>query len=253
MLKIETNNQIIEWEFNGIKILSALNSSWTFLKLEELIKNRKVLIDENILSIKDCLVINEYSTLASLLSISKTSSQFLKNLVLAFDVNSIINLDKLDEFIKIINSNCDNLVSFNHDPIDLIMKNFQMDRIMKINDTNFKKILDCYKQTSKKITIIISNCNWFKFGLIKEYLPFFNFIVITNTITRIGLNSSELEDCVAIQNYKNDWYEILDLGKLLLYIEKELNLLFNNVAMDDYLNSNPFKKPKIYNILRKIF
>ena len=89
MLKIITENQIIEWEFNGIKILSALNSSWTLLKLEEYIKNRNVSIDENVLLMKDCLIINEYSTLASLLSLSKTSSQFLKNLVLAFDVNSI--------------------------------------------------------------------------------------------------------------------------------------------------------------------
>lgn len=253
MLKIITENQIIEWEFNGIKILSALNSSWTLLKLEEYIKNRNVSIDENVLLTKDCLIINEYSTLASLLSLSKTSSQFLKNLVLAFDVNSIINEDKLDEFIKIINWNSENLVSFNHDPIDLIIKNFQIDKTMRINNNNFKKILDCYKQSSKKMTIIISNCFWFKFNLIKEHFSFFNFIIITNTITQIGLNSSELEDCVAIQNCKKYWYEILDLGKLLLYIEKELNSLFDTDKMDNYLDSNPYENLKIYNILRKIF
>ena len=83
MLKIETENQIFEWEFNGIKILSALNSSWTLLKLEKYIVNHKVSIDENPLSMNNCIIINEYTTLASLLGWTK-SSQFLKNLVLAF-------------------------------------------------------------------------------------------------------------------------------------------------------------------------
>ena len=67
MLKIETENQIFEWEFNGIKILSALNSSWTLLKLENYIVNHKVSIDENSLSMNNCIIINEYTTLASLL------------------------------------------------------------------------------------------------------------------------------------------------------------------------------------------
>ena len=67
MLKIETENQIFEWEFNGIKILSALNSSWTLLKLENYIVNHKVSIDENFLSMNNCIIINEYTTLASLL------------------------------------------------------------------------------------------------------------------------------------------------------------------------------------------
>ena len=53
MLKIETENQIFEWEFNGIKILSALNSSWTLLKLKNYIINHKVFIDENSLSMNN--------------------------------------------------------------------------------------------------------------------------------------------------------------------------------------------------------
>ncbi len=252
MLKIETENQIIEWEFNGIKILSALNSSWTLLKLKQHITNHKVSIDDNILSVNNCLIINEYTMLANLLGWTK-SSQFLKNLVLAFDVNSIINTDKLDEFLQIVNLNSNNLVNFNNDPVDLIIKNFQIDKEIKIDEKNFKKILDCYKTTNKKLTIIISNCHWFKFDLIKKHLAFFNFIIITNSLTYIGLNSSELEDCVAIQNYKNDWYEILDLGKLILYIEKELNSLFNQEKLNKYLSSNLFENWEIFRILRKIF
>ena len=252
MLKIETENQIFEWEFNGIKILSALNSSWTLLKLEKYIVNHKVSIDENFLSMNNCIIINEYTTLASLLGWTK-SSQFLKNLVLAFDVNSIINVDKLDDFLKIMNFDSNNLINFNSDPIDLIIKNFQIDKEIKINETNIKKVLDCYKTTNKKLTIIISNCYWFKFNLIKKYFSFFNFIIITNSLTYIGLNSSELEDCVAIQNYKNDWYEILDLGKLILYIEKELNSIFNQEKLNEYLSSNPLENYEIFKILRKIF
>lgn len=252
MLKIETENQIIEWEFNGIKILSALNSSWTLLRLKEYIANHKVLIDDNILSINNCLIIDEYTTLANLLGWTR-SSQFLKNLVLAFDVNSIININKLDEFLKIVNFDSNNLINFNNDPVDLIIKNFQIDKEMKIDEKNFKKVLDCYKTTNKKMTIIISNCHWFKFDLIKKYFAFFNFIIITNSLTYIGLNSSELEDCVAIQNYKNDWYEVLDLGKLILYIEKELNSLFNQEKLNEYLSSNLFENYEIFKILRKIF
>lgn len=90
----------------------------------------------------------------------------------------------------------------------------QIDKEIRTNETNIKKVLDCYKTTNKKLTIIISNCRWFKFNLIKKYFSFFNFIIITNSLTYIGLNSTELEYCVAIQNYKNDWYGNIRFGKI---------------------------------------
>ena len=158
MLRIEDKN--INWEFNGVKILSALNSSWTLLELKKHITTHKVFIDENILSINNCIIINEYTTLASLLGWTK-SSQFLKNLVLAFDANSIVNNDKLEDFLKIMNSDSKDLINFNNDPIDLIIKNFQINKELRIDETNLKKVLDCYKQSNKKLTIIISNCFWF--------------------------------------------------------------------------------------------
>ena len=250
MLRIEDKN--INWEFNGVKILSALNSSWTLLKLKKHITAHRVFIDENILSINSCIIINEYTTLASLLGWTK-SSQFLKNLVLAFDANSIVNNDKLEDFLKIMNSDSKDLINFNNDPIDLIIKNFQINKELRIDETNLKKVLDCYKQSNKKLTIIISNCFWFKFNLIKNYFSFFNFIIITNSLTYIGINSSELEDCVAIQNYKGDWYEVLDVGKLILYVEKESNSIFNSEKLNKYLSSNLFDNYEITTILRKIF
>ena len=250
MLRIEDKN--INWEFNGVKILSALNSSWTLLELKKHITTHKVFIDENILSINNCIIINEYTTLASLLGWTK-SSQFLKNLVLAFDANSIVNNDKLEDFLKIMNSDSKDLINFNNDPIDLIIKNFQINKELRIDETNLKKVLDCYKQSNKKLTIIISNCFWFKFNLIKNYFSFFNFIIITNSLTYIGINSSELEDCVAIQNYKGDWYEVLDVGKLILYVEKESNSIFNSEKLNKYLSSNLFDNYEITTILRKIF
>lgn len=250
MLRIEDKN--INWEFNGVKILSALNSSWTLLKLKKHITAHKVFIDENILSINNCIIINEYTTLASLLGWTK-SSQFLKNLVLAFDANSIVNNDKLEDFLKIMNNDSKDLINFNNDPIDLIIKNFQINKELRIDETNLKKVLDCYKQSNKKLTIIISNCSWFKFNLIKNYFSFFYFIIITNSLTYIGINSSELEECVAIQNYKGDWYEVLDVGKLILYVEKESNSIFNSEKLNKYLSSNLFDNYEITAILRKIF
>lgn len=190
--------------------------------------------------------------LSDIINLTK-SNQFLKNIILTFDINKIINKEILAKILELLNKDSYNLFNFNDDPIDLLGKNFQLNKKIEMNEVNFLKILDCYKSSNKKKTIIISNCKWFSFKKIKNYLNWFNFIIITNSLRNISLNSFELEEVVAIENYQNNWYEILDKNKLLLYIESKINTNFSDVELNKYLNKNNEINMIIFDILRKIF
>lgn len=252
MLKIEKENELIEWEFNGVKILSALNSSWTLIKLVKYINQHKVTIDENILAKDDCLVINEYTMLSDLIFLTK-SSQFLKNIIQTFDITKIINEQNMNEILKLLNDKSNDLFNFNDNPVDFLIKNFQLNKKIEINNNNFLKILNCYKTSNKKKTIIISNCQWFSFQYIEKYLSWFNFIIITNSLKFLSLNSSQIDETIVIENYQNNWYEVLDKNKLFLHIESKINTKFNENEFNHYLNKNTQFNGEIYEILRKIF
>lgn len=232
MLNICINKQQFEFEYEGIKVFYTLNTSIFMKDIFIGIQDDHIKTSFNTYS--KFIYINPLTKLESLLSFSKTNNLYKKIITYLLD-NNLINSEKLKEIINDINESIGtNYIQENNDLSKLISALFALNTEEYINEECFYKYLEFNKSDTKQL-VIIHDLWSIKISKLKEFLNYYDFIVISNSFSFIE-NISNLETLV-IWNNTNNYLEVLDTDKLLSYLEEKINIPITKEIFNNFINN----------------
>ncbi|MBO7043468.1 hypothetical protein J6W34_02855 [bacterium] len=192
MLDICINNQQFEFEYEGIKVFYVLNTS-VFIK-DVFIGIQDTHIKTSFNTYSKFIYINPLTKLESLLSFSKTNNLYKKLITYLLD-NNLINNEKLRDIINKINESIGaNYIQENNDLTKLISALFELNNEEYIDEKCFYKFLDFNKCDAKQL-IIIQDLTFIKISRLKDFLNYYDFIIVTNVFSCIE-NISNLETLI---------------------------------------------------------
>ena len=233
MLNVYINKEQFEFEYEGIKVFYTLNTTNLVKELLNDIEENHIKTSFN--SYSRVIYINPLTKLETLLSFNKTNNLYKKIIDYSLD-NNLINNEKVREIINLINEQIGvNFISENNDLSKLIASLFALNDNEYIDEKSFYKFLEFNKLDTKKL-IVLHDLEFIKISKLKEFLNFYDFIIITNSFSCIE-NISNLETLI-IWNNNSNYLEVMDIDKLLSYLEEKINIpitkeIFNNFIKNE--------------------
>ena len=192
MLNFYINKQLFEFEYEGIKVFYTLNTSLFLKNVLQSVQENHIKTSFN--SYSKFIYINPLTKLEDLLSFNKTNSLYKKLITYSLD-NNLINNEKVKEIINEINKFIGvDFILENNDLTKLISALFSLNSEEYIDEESFYKFLDFNKSDTKQL-IIIQDLRFIKISKLKEFLNYYDFIIVTNTFSCIE-NISNLETLI---------------------------------------------------------
>lgn len=232
MLSINKNNVECELEFEGIKIFQTQNPTKLY---KDLILDSVINIDNKNIKLDNVIYINELTKLTDFVNLNKKSF-LIKEIINLLEQYPIINIDNINNIKDCINNKYqEELIDTNEgDNNKLINLFIEFINQEYLNKSLFKLILDYCFEDSK--LIILDNVSWIELNDLYSWLNEHKFIIITYDFREYIKNASELELLVTFkQNY--DYVEMLDSNKLIVYLEKHMNIEVNKEKINTWLNN----------------
>lgn len=232
MLSINKNNIECELEFDGIKIFQTQNPTKLY---KDLILDSVINIDNKNIKLDNVIYINELTKLTDFVNLNKKSF-LIKEIINLLEQYPIINISNINNIKDYINNKYqEELVDTNEgDNNKLINLFIEFINQEYLNKSLFKLILDYCFEDSK--LIILDNVSWIELNDLYGWLNEHKFIIITYDFREYIKNASELELLVTFkQNY--DYVEMLDSNKLIVYLEKHMNIEVNKEKINTWLNN----------------
>lgn len=232
MLSINKNNIECELEFEGIKIFQTQNPTKLY---KDLILDSVINIDNKNIKLDNVIYINELTKLTNFVNLNKKSF-LIKEIINLLEQYPIINIGNINNIKEYINNKYqEELIDTNEgDNNKLINLFIEFINQEYLNKSLFKLILDYCFEDSK--LIILDNVSWIELNDLYSWLNEHKFIIITYDFREYIKNSSELELLVTFkQNY--DYVEMLDSNKLIVYLEKHMNIEVNKEKINTWLNN----------------
>ncbi len=231
MLSINKNNIECELEFDGIKIFQTQNPTKLY---KDLILDSVINIDNKNIKLDNVIYINELTKLTDFVNLNKKSF-LIKEIINLLEQYPIINISNINNIKDYINNKYqEELIDTNEgDNNKLINLFIEFINQEYLNKSLFKLILDYCFEDSK--LIILDNVSWIELNDLYGWLNEHKFIIITYDFREYIKNASELELLVTFkQNY--DYVEMLDSNKLIVYLEKHMNIEVNKEKINTWLN-----------------
>lgn len=231
MLSINKNNIECELEFDGIKIFQTQNPTKLY---KDLILDSVINIDNKNIKLDNVIYINELTKLTDFVNLNKKSF-LIKEIINLLEQYPIINISNINNIKDYINNKYqEELIDTNEgDNNKLINLFIEFINQEYLNKSLFKLILDYCFEDSK--LIILDNVSWIKLNDLYGWLNEHKFIIITYDFREYIKDASELELLVTFkQNY--DYVEMLDSNKLIVYLEKHMNIEVNKEKINTWLN-----------------
>ncbi len=232
MLSINKNNIECELEFEGIKIFQTQNPTKLY---KDLILDSVINIDDKNIKLDNVIYINELTKLTDFVNLNKKSF-LIKEIINLLEQYPIINIDNINNIKDCINNKYqEELIDTNEgDNNKLINLFIEFINQEYLNKSLFRLILDYCFEDSK--LIILDNVSWIELNDLYSWLNEHKFIIITYDFREYIKNASELELLVTFkQNY--DYVEMLDSNKLIVYLEKHMNIEVNKEKINTWLNN----------------
>ena len=232
MLSINKNNIECELEFDGIKIFQTQNPTKLY---KDLILDSVINIDNKNIKLDNVIYINELTKLTDFVNLNKKSF-LIKEIIILLEQYTIINISNINNIKDYINNKYqEELIDTNEgDNNKLINLFIEFINQEYLNKSLFKLILDYCFEDSK--LIILDNVSWIELNDLYGWLNKHKFIIITYDFREYIKNASELELLVTFkQNY--DYVEMLDSNKLIVYLEKHMNIEVNKEKINTWLNN----------------
>lgn len=232
MLSINKNNIECELEFDGIKIFQTQNPTKLY---KDLILDSVINIDNKNIKLDNVIYINELTKLTDFVNLNKKSF-LIKEIINLLEQYPIINISNINNIKDYINNKYqEELIDTNEgDNNKLINLFIEFINQEYLNKSLFKLILDYCFEDSK--LIILDNVSWIELNDLYGWLNEHKFIIITYDFREYIKNASELELLVTFkQNY--DYVEMLDSNKLIVYLEKHMNIEVNKEKINTWLNN----------------
>lgn len=232
MLSINKNNIECELEFDGIKIFQTQNPTKLY---KDLILDSVINIDNKNIKLDNVIYINELTKLTDFVNLNKKSF-LIKEIIILLEQYPIINISNINNIKDYINNKYqEELIDTNEgDNNKLINLFIEFINQEYLNKSLFKLILDYCFEDSK--LIILDNVSWIELNDLYGWLNKHKFIIITYDFREYIKNASELELLVTFkQNY--DYVEMLDSNKLIVYLEKHMNIEVNKEKINTWLNN----------------
>lgn len=232
MLSINKNNIECELEFDGIKIFQTQNPTKLY---KDLILDSVINIDNKSIKLDNVIYINELTKLTDFVNLNKKSF-LIKEIINLLEQYPIINISNINNIKDYINNKYqEELIDTNEgDNNKLINLFIEFINQEYLNKSLFKLILDYCFEDSK--LIILDNVSWIELNDLYGWLNEHKFIIITYDFREYIKNASELELLVTFkQNY--DYVEMLDSNKLIVYLEKHMNIEVNKEKINTWLNN----------------
>lgn len=237
-----------ELEFNGLKIFQTNNPN----KFA-----RKILVDSLDSQFSNCnifknkiIMINDFTKISDIFSFNKNFVVFKKALELVNSKN-IIDEIKINEIVDEIN------LSYN---FDIIENKIDINKIinylftMKTDQYLTKDIFLSFLENDffdESYTFIICDIEWLKIFDVMKFINVHKFIFISNDF-RKNINIIKHLEIVVFVN-DDILFEILDIDKLISYIESKLNYSLTNEDFKSYIEDSDLGLViKINEILKKI-
>lgn len=231
MLSINKNNIECELEFDGIKIFQTQNPTKLY---KDLILDSVINIDNKNIKLDNVIYINELTKLTDFVNLNKKSF-LIKEIINLLEQYPIINISNINNIKDYINNKYqEELIDTNEgDNNKLINLFIEFINQEYLNKSLFKLILDYCFEDSK--LIILDNVSWIELNDLYGWLNEHKFIIITYDFREYIKDASELELLVTFkQNY--DYVEMLDSNKLIVYLEKHMNIEVNKEKINTWLN-----------------
>lgn len=232
MLSINKNNIECELEFDGIKIFQTQNPTKLY---KDLILDSVINIDNKNIKLDNVIYINELTKLTDFVNLNKKSF-LIKEIINLLEQYPIINISNINNIKDYINNKYqEELIDTNEgDNNKLINLFIEFINQEYLNKSLFKLILDYCFEDSK--LIILDNVSWIELNDLYGWLNEHKFIIVTYDFREYIKNASELELLVTFkQNY--DYVEMLDSNKLIVYLEKHMNIEVNKEKINTWLNN----------------
>lgn len=232
MLSINKNNIECELEFDGIKIFQTQNPTKLY---KDLILDSVINVDNKNIKLDNVIYINELTKLTDFVNLNKKSF-LIKEIINLLEQYPIINIGNINNIKDYINNKYqEELIDTNEgDNNKLINLFIEFINQEYLNKSLFKLILDYCFEDSK--LIILDNVSWIELNDLYGWLNEHKFIIITYDFREYIKNASELELLVTFkQNY--DYVEMLDSNKLIVYLEKHMNIEVNKEKINTWLNN----------------
>ncbi len=232
MLSINKNNIECELEFDGIKIFQTQNPTKLY---KDLILDSVINIDNKNIKLDNVIYINELTKLTDFVNLNKKSF-LIKEIINLLEQYPIINISNINNIKDYINNKYqEELIDTNEgDNNKLINLFIEFINQEYLNKSLFKLILDYCFEDSK--LIILDNVSWIELNDLYGWLNEHKFIIITYDFREYIKDASELELLVTFkQNY--DYVEMLDSNKLIVYLEKHMNIEVNKEKINTWLNN----------------
>ena len=232
MLSINKNNIECELEFDGIKIFQTQNPTKLY---KDLILDSVINVDNKNIKLDNVIYINELTKLTDFVNLNKKSF-LIKEIINLLEQYPIINISNINNIKDYINNKYqEELIDTNEgDNNKLINLFIEFINQEYLNKSLFKLILDYCFEDSK--LIILDNVSWIELNDLYGWLNEHKFIIITYDFREYIKNASELELLVTFkQNY--DYVEMLDSNKLIVYLEKHMNIEVNKEKINTWLNN----------------
>lgn len=232
MLSINKNNIECELEFDGIKIFQTQNPTKLY---KDLILDSVINIDNKNIKLDNVIYINELTKLTDFVNLNKKSF-LIKEIINLLEQYPIINISNINNIKDYINNKYqEELIDTNEGDNNKIINLFiEFINQEYLNKSLFKLILDYCFEDSK--LIILDNVSWIELNDLYGWLNEHKFIIITYDFREYIKNASELELLVTFkQNY--DYVEMLDSNKLIVYLEKHMNIEVNKEKINTWLNN----------------
>lgn len=249
MLQINYNKNWYDIEFNGIKIIETRFTT-NFIKslITDNDEEVKMLIDNKNIRWKNVIYINEMTKYNDFLSLNK--SNYLYKMILdKIADNSLINDKLIESIINNINKELqmNDLLVKQYDLNKIIIACFELNDLGYINDKDLFTLLNKIEYDEKKL-IIFDNVSYATYEKCKGLLNNFNVLIICNDIRGIINNFNLLEICCIINK---NVFDIINIEKLISYIESKSSLLINEVDINNYLEKSDDQKSSIINFYLK--
>ena len=248
MLRINYKKNWYEIEFEGIKIFETKFST-NFIKsiiASELDEPNLVINNKNIKP-KNVIYINEFSKYSDFLSLNKSNYLYKKIIELIKD-NSLVNEKLIKTIIESLNEELDNeVISYQYDINKIISGCFELNELGYINDEEILRLLNKMEFDEKKL-IIFDNVSYINYNKAKQLLNNFDVLIICNDIRGIIDNITQLELCCFANEYL---FDIVNIEKLLSYLEIKTSLQINQQDMNNYLQFKNNQKSSIINFYLK--
>ncbi|WP_033160003.1 hypothetical protein [Mycoplasmoides alvi] len=252
MLQIYYQNNWHNLDFNGIKILETTFPTH-FIKsiLTDDNENHHLVVDSKVIKWKNVIYVNELSKYSDFLSLSK-SNVLYKKIVEIIGDKTLIDNNLVNFVINKINKDfqINDLLIPQYDVYKLINSSMEINDISNIDSKTFFDFFLKLEFDEKKL-IIFDNVKNATYKNCQKLLNNFNVLIITTDIREVINHFNELEICAYVK--ENDFFEIIDIDKLISYLEMKTSLPIDQKDLNNFLSKhNDEKSHKINFFLKNI-